>query len=332
MNAKLEIFILTCNRFPLLKQALLSALEQTVKPVRITVMDNASNDKTSEFMKSVVAGNEMVKYVRMPRHVPFSENVKAAISRISADYFILMHDDDVLSPFFTESVMTVLKGISSVTLLSVSQKVFSQELPRQESPETVQVEIYDSSMDFAASDIIRFFFDQRSSLCFPAVVYSRECVAKDGPNMSLYGKICDKPFVYRSMGEGTVVRILTPLYNYRVHENQDSANACNGPFPREILNFLDELRRMFVSDKGRRKVFYAFSVRIMKSLYFWGGNSREKWESFFSEAKSRGIVQCFCSRPWRLPLWRLWSDRVGKMFLRKNQPCIKTFELKGVAL
>ena len=49
---ELEIFILTYNRADMLKVAIQSCLDQTIKEISITVLDNASTDHTSEIASS----------------------------------------------------------------------------------------------------------------------------------------------------------------------------------------------------------------------------------------------------------------------------------------
>ena len=51
LNKKLEVFILTYNRLNYLKLALESLFNQTVNNIKITVVDNASNDRTKEYIE-----------------------------------------------------------------------------------------------------------------------------------------------------------------------------------------------------------------------------------------------------------------------------------------
>ena len=49
----IEIFILTYNRLPYLKSAINSALNQSIKNLKITIMDNCSTDGTEDYVKSL---------------------------------------------------------------------------------------------------------------------------------------------------------------------------------------------------------------------------------------------------------------------------------------
>lgn len=325
-----EIFILTRNRLPMLKQALDSALRQTVAVRRITVMDNASEDGTEDYVRSVAAEHGCVSLSRKASPVDVSANMKTAVDMAVSDYFTVMHDDDILSPSYAEAVGAVVKEVPSATMISVAQRIFGgEDHDFSDCASDIDFEVYDNGADFAIGDFIRFLSDQSGSVCFPAVVYSRDSVSRIGLDMSRFGKICDKPFVYDSMGAGPVVRILKPLYNYRLHGGQDSSCSMNGPYPDEILNLLEKQRKLFSSDAAHQKIFDSLSVLWMKSLYFWGRNPKSEWRKFFRMAKDRGLVRGFLSKPWKHWLWRALTNRKVSGFQKSRMPAVEHIALKG---
>ena len=184
-------------------------------------------------------------------------------------------------------------------------------------------------VDFAAADFMRFLSDQENSMCFPAMVYRRECVAGCHLDTRRYGKICDKPFVYESMGGGRIGRIVTPLYNYRIHAAQDSSTSANGPFPHEILNLLEAQKSLFEKDADCMRLFMTLSVLWMKSLYFWGRNPKAAWRDFFREAKSRRLTHGFLAKPWKFWIWRLHAASVAKEFESRLRRHVERIALKG---
>jgi glycosyltransferase involved in cell wall biosynthesis len=326
----LEIIILTKNRLPLLKEALESVLKQALSPFRITIVDNASSDGTATYVRELIKKHKNMFLLSQPEPVSFAQNVKSAIDCVAADYFMLMHDDDLLSPYFVQSVINAIKAAPDASLISVGHQVFTDKPAGGECcPHNISVQLYKSSVDFAVSDMIRFVLRQVTSMCFPAIVYRRDCVSKDGPDMDSYGKICDKPFVYASMGKGPVIHIVEPLYCYRVHTMQDTANSSNGPYPNEILNFLNVHKRLFSSNHDSRKVYYALSVMWMKSLFFWGENPENEWSKWFREAKRRGLVHGLFSKPWRILLWKFVNKCVALRYLKKHRPDTLSISIGG---
>ena len=307
--SSIEIFILTWNRRAFLEKALGSVLSQTVRPARVVVVDNASDDGTAEYVESVAAANPHVELARQPVHVDVCANMTTAVEGARAEYFLLMHDDDLLDPGFVSWVGALLAKEADVSMVCSAQKSFMDGDACDDARlDGLGYEVYPSRADFIAADFARRLIRQCDSVCFPATVYRRSCARVDVLKGNVFGKIVDKPFLFDCMGSGKVVRLSTPLYKYRVHVGQDSSGSANGPYPGEILNMLDAERRALEPNAFYSKCFKALSVRSMKSLYKWGGNPRSGWRKFFKEARDRGLTASAFSRPWRLPFWRNWSD------------------------
>ena len=305
----IEVFVLTWNRVSLLREALDSLLRQTAAPRRIVVVDNASTDETPDCVRQVARGNPHVHLVRQPVHVDFCANMMTAIDNVEAGYFMVMHDDDLLDRRCVACLDRVIAENGAVSMVCSAQRSFhgaSDLNGRME--DGVRYEVFHSGADFVAADFARFLRRQEDSLCFPSVLYRRDCVSTCALEGRLFGKIVDKPFVYGSMGSGKIVRLCSPLYNYRTHAGQDTNASSNGPYPEEILNLLEVYRRMLSGNSMYVKAFRALSIRLMKSLYFWGGNGKEGWHDFVEEARTRSLTGAVVDRPWRLPFWR-WSSR-----------------------
>ena len=55
MKNRIEIFILTYNRAEMLKDSIISLLNQSIGKIKITVLDNASTDNTENLVKELMA-------------------------------------------------------------------------------------------------------------------------------------------------------------------------------------------------------------------------------------------------------------------------------------
>jgi glycosyltransferase involved in cell wall biosynthesis len=99
-----------------LPEALQSALEQTYPHVEVIVCDNASGDGTEGFMRS--QHDERLRYHRHPTNIGANANFNACLNFARGEYFLLLHDDDVLDPTFVERAMNSLDGGEPGVLLS----------------------------------------------------------------------------------------------------------------------------------------------------------------------------------------------------------------------
>lgn len=307
----IELIILTWNRIGLLREALESALRQTVAPHRIIVLDNASTDGTSEYVESVTRHNRSVRHVRQPNHVDVCSNMLTAVGEVKTKYFMMMHDDDILDGNCIAWLDLLLKAEPDVAMAYSAQKTFHRlEECVDFAGRTLEYEVMPLLGDFVAADFARFLTRQVDSMCFPSVLYRRETVSTDILRNNRFGKILDRPFVYDSIGRGSIVRLRTPLYHYRIHSGQDTSTSKNGPYPEEIFNLITLQRDVLSENRVYERMFAALSIRLMKSLYFWGGNPKGGWRGFVREARRMALTSSAFARPWRVPFWKQWSNGV----------------------
>lgn len=94
-NEKLSFFVVTHNRLGMLKKCL-SSLIDTVNGLNyeLIVIDNASDDGTEEFLRSLANNNQRIRIVRNQENI--GTNAKSQAAELAAGDFIIGIDDDVL--------------------------------------------------------------------------------------------------------------------------------------------------------------------------------------------------------------------------------------------
>lgn len=98
------IAIPTYNRADgFLREAVTSALGQTYPNIELIVSDNCSQDKTPEVIESFKAPS--IKYFRQAVNLGPQRNFNFCVEKASGDYFLLLHDDDLIDEDFIESCM-----------------------------------------------------------------------------------------------------------------------------------------------------------------------------------------------------------------------------------
>jgi glycosyltransferase involved in cell wall biosynthesis len=88
------VAIPTYNRASLLREALQSVLDQTLKDIEVFVSDNASTDQTQTVVQSF--RDSRIRYERLPRNVGPLENMSRCLQLGTAPYLALLTDDDRL--------------------------------------------------------------------------------------------------------------------------------------------------------------------------------------------------------------------------------------------
>lgn len=118
----ITIGIPTYNRadtfFPL---SLASALSQTYPEIEVIVSDNASRDHTRE----VVLGRRdpRVRYFRHAYDIGPSDNWSYCLQQAQGDYFLLLHDDDLIDCDFVEACMNAADEKNSLGVIRTGTRV-----------------------------------------------------------------------------------------------------------------------------------------------------------------------------------------------------------------
>jgi len=103
--ATITTIIPTFERARLLRRAVLSALAQTHRDIRVCIYDNASTDQTSQVVAALQQTDSRVMYHRHPKNIGLIANFTFGMRNVGTPYFSVLSDDDVLLPRFYETVL-----------------------------------------------------------------------------------------------------------------------------------------------------------------------------------------------------------------------------------
>jgi glycosyltransferase involved in cell wall biosynthesis len=108
-SLRVTIGIPTYNRAnSYLKNALASALAQQYENLEIVVSDNCSTDHTKSLIKSMDDGR--IRYFYQPKNIPANDNFNYCLQQATGDYFLLLHDDDLIDADFVTTCMQAADG------------------------------------------------------------------------------------------------------------------------------------------------------------------------------------------------------------------------------
>ena len=118
----ISIGIPTYNRADgYLRQALESAVSQTYQDIEIIVSDNCSSDQT----ESVVKGfqDSRIVYVKHSQNIGAIRNYNYCLEQAQGEYFLLLHDDDLIDADFLETCMHAVKYGDEVGIIQTGVRV-----------------------------------------------------------------------------------------------------------------------------------------------------------------------------------------------------------------
>ncbi len=163
-NVLVSIGIPTYNRAnSYLKQALLSAVNQTYKNIEIIVSDNCSSDDTESVVKAF--NDPRIRYYRQKENVGPLDNRNFCLKQSKGEYFVLLFDDDLIDDDFISTCMGAVKcGTEPGVILTGAREIDSKENVLSAAHNTVS--------GYPTGDFILGWFDRKVPLYLCSTLFN----------------------------------------------------------------------------------------------------------------------------------------------------------------
>jgi glycosyltransferase involved in cell wall biosynthesis len=102
-----------------------SALQQTYENIEVIISDNCSIDHTGEVVNSYGSGK--IRYMRQEVNIGSNGNYNALLKSARGDYFLLLHDDDLIDPDFIQTCMDAARYETSYGLIRTGTRMIDDE-------------------------------------------------------------------------------------------------------------------------------------------------------------------------------------------------------------
>lgn len=212
-----------------------------------------------------------------------------------ADYFFVMHDDDILEPSYVEKMQRAGVLYTNANVLSCSLKhidEYGKTLPLQpfQFPET----------QLSTSQDVAFHYLHRC-IPFPSCFYKNHPKNRKVLHHQL-GSFADGLFLAQYAGEGTAVILQETLYRYRNHPAQVSRHP-----PAELENKFFQLLETVIKNKKARK---KFRQKLLHRQYTF------QYESGRRNKNASRFIKWFFSHSINEKLFLLSSPKRSFQFLK----------------
>jgi glycosyltransferase involved in cell wall biosynthesis len=114
-DSSVSVIIRTYNQPVLLKEAIESALSQTLKPLEIIVVDDASTVETP-LMMAAYNGHETIRYIRLEENQGMLKTGQIGLEQSKGDYIAFLDHDDLWLPSHLELCVAALQKSDSASL------------------------------------------------------------------------------------------------------------------------------------------------------------------------------------------------------------------------
>lgn len=151
-------------------EALASALAQTYPRLEVVVSDNASEDGTAAFMAK--QRDARLRYHRHPTNIGANANFNACLHLARGRYFLLLHDDDRLDPFFIARAVEAMAGRDPGVALGGMELINANGQVRSRGSPPVPAR--------GAAGLFLDWFDQRTSFYLLSTLFHTERLREIG--------------------------------------------------------------------------------------------------------------------------------------------------------
>jgi glycosyltransferase involved in cell wall biosynthesis len=124
MKPKISILIPVYNREKYIKEAVLSALNQTYKEIEIVIVDNLSTDKTWEILKSLAKNDQRIKIFQNKTNIGPVKNWKRCVDEATGNYGKIIWSDDLIAPSFLEATILFLEKNDDIGFVYTGTEIF----------------------------------------------------------------------------------------------------------------------------------------------------------------------------------------------------------------
>src|SRR3990167_3934050 len=123
-QAKISVIMSVYNGMPFLKEATESILKQTYKNFEFIIVDDGSEDKSWEYLKSLK--DKKIKLIKNKRNLGLAASLNKALQRAQGDFIARMDADDVSKPERLTTQMDFMKKNPQVDICGSFVKVIDE--------------------------------------------------------------------------------------------------------------------------------------------------------------------------------------------------------------
>jgi len=97
------------NDVDYIEKSIQSVLKQSYKNFELVISDDQSTDGSADICKKYEQSDSRIKYVRQPKNLGISKNMKFLLNQSNSEFFIWAADDDLWAPEFLKILVQTLE-------------------------------------------------------------------------------------------------------------------------------------------------------------------------------------------------------------------------------
>ncbi len=190
------------------RETLESALAQTYPDIEIIVADNGSTDHTPDLVASYQ--DKRIRYFRQERNIDPNDNFNFCLRQARGDYFLLLHDDDLIDDDFVATCMEKAAGNTAAGIIQTGTRLIDHKgRVLNENRNLLEA---DSTYDF-----VKGWFENKTALYLCSTLYNTRMLKEIGGFSSPHNLFQDVVATVRLVGLGGRLGCRPVKASYRRH-------------------------------------------------------------------------------------------------------------------
>ena len=219
---KLTIAVLTFNRANYLVKMLDSILKQTYKDFNVIIYDNCSSDNTSQIVQPFLNDKRFSYH----RHNAPVYNINYALNNCKTEYLTIAHDDDIMNPDMIKEQISILELHDDVSMVCTNINYIDTNGNITRSS-IIRHASVNNSYIVKGREYINVLLKKNNFVICPTVMFRMKVIKENNLQFRQeIGGTADLFFWFElNQLNYNFYFINKNLYNYRIHEGQDSKNT-----------------------------------------------------------------------------------------------------------
>lgn len=294
-----SIAIPTYNRAAgYLKQALEAAVAQEFSELEILVSDNCSTDDTESLVRAFT--DPRIRYVKHPVNLGPAGNFKYCIEAARGNYWLMLHDDDLIDADFVATCMAACAGRLDYGMIRTGVRLI-------DGKGVVIEQHLNASRSESVDEFILDWFGGRAPLYLCNTVFNRRQLLDVGGLVSKKNLYNDVVAEVRVAARSPILNIQDVKASFRRHEENHGVSKRVRDWTDESAFLLEEIVKVGADKARLREAGQHYFCRKLYQRAETIPQLLDRWRCY------RLISDAFdnCYSPYKR-LWDRTRSRVGR--------------------
>ncbi len=227
----ISIGIPTYNRADhYLRECIQSAVNQTYPEIEIIVSDNCSADNTAALVAGI--GDPRIRYFRHEKNIGANNNFNYCLEQASGDYFLLLHDDDLIDADFVETCMNAVGHQKGTGLIRTGTRLIDS------NGQTLK-EMLNDVIGLSTEDFFLGWFSNKTALYLCSTLFHTGYLKEIGGFLSRHNLFQDVAAEVRLAAGYGRVDVKEVKAGFRKHEGERTFEAKVRAWCEDSLDLLE---------------------------------------------------------------------------------------------